>query len=118
MAPIAGKLDFAHWVAAIIALGCVGFLGAFPAFTPSLIKMFRDFGGTLPVPTQVLLQYWVTLVPAAVVLLMVMGGLSSSLPLATRRYLILSSLIIGIVGSLATLWAMYLPLWELADNIK
>lgn len=99
-----------------VACACEAAFVAVLAFVrPEMERMFADFGGSLPVPTQWMLDDAVPWTLAALPSLFMVAGF-----VVARRRLpfFIASMAVAIFALLAFLVAMYLPLFIIAGNIR
>lgn len=85
---------------------------------PAMSAMFADFGGSLPWPTEMALSwYWL---PAWIAVVLAMVFIALALEIRARLRTILLALALAISGGamMGTLWAAYLPVFELAGAIE
>ncbi len=79
--------------------------------------VLKDFGGAaLPSLTRCVLTWWAPTGLGVVALVWVLVGVRA--PVAHRRTHALLALLVGIAGLLACVFAVYLPLFQLAGNIR
>lgn len=108
-------VGFAHGVAAGIALTVI-VVQALAAYELAPMRgMYRDFGGTVPLATRIVLSpAWLWGVPAAGAVLV--SALIAFRPRSVWAYVAYAVVMIGI--AIATWWIARMPLYELAGNIS
>ena len=107
------------WIGvSLVPLGplfCVAF--AF-FFAPAFRQMFRDFGGPLPVFTELVLAPWFPCILALLPLLLLALALGADFKLASRRGLLVLAFLLGLAGPAVCLAAAYAPIFSLAGRIQ
>ena len=92
----------------------LGLMGWFVIAAPTFAKMFADFGGTLPWITHLALQRWWGPVMAAGYLLALPLALIAKRTIA-RDFILVSVVVAGLMLVMASVAAMYLPIFQLAE---
>ena len=102
-------------------------LAAIAAFSPLLLfvygpvflRMYEDLGSELPAITKLVIQPW--LGPALAILpigALMLGVIDRGASLKRRRARIIGAFVAGSLVSALALYALYLPMFALADNIN
>jgi hypothetical protein len=112
-----------------IAVGLVALLSlallAFPfVVAPPLAAMYSnlvasDSGAKLPAVTRVALSPWAG--PAMSLLVIAPAIVAAARPSSTlgaRRAVVVGAFFLGALALVAMIYAMYAPIWDLADKIK
>jgi hypothetical protein len=82
--------------------------------------MFQDFGSSLPALTELVLSSWFLPLLGVVPLILLAAG-AIARPIATisvRRGLIVAAFIAGFGATALCLYALYLPVFQLAGSIR
>jgi hypothetical protein len=103
-----------EWVAGLLAVATALYLAVYFPFvaTPRFQLLFREMGGELPPLTRLALRPWFA--PASAVLPI------ASLALAVVRKngrLLVAAFLLAVGAAGLCLWAMYMPIQELAGKI-
>ena len=108
------------WVGLVLVLLPVSFLLTWPwLLAPAYRSMFSDFGGELPLLTQLVLSPWLTLAFAVVSLGLVGGAaLLRGASIGNRRALAVVAFVVALVGVAMCFLGVYLPIFQLADAIE
>jgi hypothetical protein len=104
-----------EWIAGFLAATTVVYLALYFPFvaTPRFQMLFREMGGELPPLTRIALHAWFAPVLAVLP--------TASLALAFLRKngrLLVAAFLLSVGGAGLCLWAMYMPLQELAGKIS
>lgn len=103
---------------ALAALGCVGY-GVFEV--PVWSGMFNDFGAKAALPFWTSIALWrpFAFLPAVLSLgCLAAGLLPGQRALPWRRSWIVVAFLIAVLGLGFMIWAVRLPLWQLADAVQ
>jgi hypothetical protein len=107
------------WIAVVMAAaGALALIVGGLALGPMFQAMYGDFGSpeALATVTQLALRPWAAAVLATPTLLMLaLAKVADSLP--RRRMLIVGAFVASLFGWGAYLWALYLPIFELAGAV-
>jgi hypothetical protein len=113
------ELTVLDWIGVCVASFTALALFAFPLVGRTFAATFRDLGTpSLPLLTQLALAVWF---PPALGLLVAAGisvGVFRADSLAARRAIIVGSFLLGAAAFALCLVALYLPIFELAGNVK
>lgn len=106
-----------------IAVALTGFetalLLAFPwLWGQRFHTMFAAFGAVLPGLTRLVLTGWFPLMLGALTATGPVLGSIPAVPLAVRRWILTGAFVFGMAALALCLWGVYLPLLELAGEIK
>lgn len=119
MSPSSEQLTAGDYVGAILAA-----IAAFSpllllVYAPAFMGMYEDFGSELPAITRLVVQPWfgpaLAIVPIG---FLAFGVMDSSAPLKRRRAKIIAAFVAGSLVSALALYALYLPMVQLADSIR
>lgn len=115
------RFDAVDWVAAVVSIaGVFASIGFAYLVMPSVIQMFRDFGGELPLLTRMVLSRgFLGLVMLGQTALMV-GGVALRVMQKKRsgRILLVSSGLISLGMLVLIVIGTYMPIFALADSIR
>ena len=107
------------WIGLVVAFLAASFCLAFPvAVLPTFAKMFQDFGGTLPALTRLMFTGWLPALLGLAPLAPLALALDSKRPVGARRALIVGAFVLALAADAVCLGAMYLPIFELAGNVR
>ena len=113
------RLTVLDWIGAVVASSGVLFCLQFPMAAPAFKKMFAEFGGPLPVITQLGLTWWfpvtLGLIPLSVLFVAL---LRPNTTIGRRRALIVAAFGFSFVSSGVCVFAMYAPIFAIAGAIK
>lgn len=107
------------WIgAAVASLTALG-LFALPLVGRAFAAMYRDLGGgSIPALTRLALSGWLPLVLGAVVAGGIGVGVFVVPSLGVRRAVIVGAFLFGLAAIAFCLVALYLPIFQLAGNVK
>ncbi len=107
------------WIGFVVSALCTVWMAYFALVArPAFQAMFADFGGQLPALTRFVLRPYVPplldVVPAG----LLVAAVASRAPLDVRRYLVVGAFVIVTVVTALCVAAMYLPIWQVAGQIR
>ncbi len=113
------QLSALDWIAFGLAVLGVFFCLQFPfGLAGTYAKMFRDFGGELPVITRLALSVWFPLLLGAVPVLPLVLSLDSKRGLGTQRAMVVVGFFSAMAAVTLLMLAMYAPIQQLAGQIQ
>lgn len=107
------------WLGAVWTGFAVLGLLAFPLAAGSYRAMYADFGdAALPTLTHIVTQPWVPPLLAVVPLALLINAFRSNVGVGARRSSVVAAFVLSSVLVAACLWAVYLPIFDLADAVS
>ena len=114
-----GAFTALDWIGTVLAAAAAAALFFFPVVGARFADMFKDFGGRLPALTLLAISTWFPVALGVVVIIATLsGGALVSLPIGTRRALVVAAFALGVLAVVLCWVGVYLPIFELSGNIK
>ncbi len=85
---------------------------------PTYARMFEDFDAALPWLTRVMMHGWVLLLIGALPLFVTIEGLVRDVAFAGKTIRLFVASTLTVLGFVAFLIAMYLPVFSIAGDVK